>query len=47
MLKTMAGYGFATLPRDAEGRIVPEVAFDAIELTLPLARRSQGQDAAA
>ena len=44
-LKTMARYGFVTLRRDARGRIVPEVSYDAIELTLPLARRSQ--DAAA
>jgi predicted transcriptional regulator len=46
-LKTMARYGFVTLRRDAGGRIVPEVTYDAIELILPLARRSQGQDAAA
>ena len=46
-LKTMARYGFVTLRRDAGARIVPEVSYDAIELTLPLARRSQGQDAAA
>ena len=46
-LKTMARYDFVTLRRDARGRIVPEVTYDAIELTLSLARRSQGQDAAA
>jgi predicted transcriptional regulator len=46
-LKTMARYGFVTLRRDARGRIVPEVSYDAIELTLPLARLPRGQDAAA
>jgi len=46
-LRTMARYGFVTLRRDARGRIVPEVSYDAIELTLPLARLPRGQDAAA
>jgi hypothetical protein len=36
-----------TLRRDSRGRIIPEVTYDAIELTLPLARHSQDQDAAA
>jgi len=46
-LRTMARYGFVTLRRDARGRIVPVVTYDAIELTLPLARCHQGQNAAA
>lgn len=46
-LKTMEHYGFVTLRRDAGGRVVPEVTYDAIELTLPLARHSHGQEALA
>ncbi len=39
-LKTLARYGFVTLRRGGErGRVVPEVPYEAIVLTLPLRRK--------
>ena len=43
----VARYGFVALRSDARGRVVPEVTYDTIELTLPLVRRALNQDAAA
>ena len=37
-LRTMAGYGLVRLERGAHGRIAPTVAYDRVELQLPLAR---------
>ena len=35
-LKTMAGYGLISLERGERGRITPTVAYDRVELDLPL-----------
>jgi len=35
-LKTMAGYGLVRLERGERGRITPRVAYDRVELELPL-----------
>src|SRR5947208_2944349 len=35
-LKTMAGYRFLRLERGSRGRIAPKVAYDRVELDLPL-----------
>jgi len=35
-LKTMAGYGLVRLDRGEHGRIIPKVAYDRVELDLPL-----------
>jgi len=35
-LKTMAGYGLVRLERGERGRITPKVAYDRVELDLPL-----------
>jgi predicted transcriptional regulator len=37
-LKTMAGYGLIRLTRGERGKIAPKVAYDRVELELPLAR---------
>ncbi len=37
-LKTMAGYGLVRLERGARGRIKPKVAYDRVELDLPLTK---------
>jgi predicted transcriptional regulator len=37
-LKTMARYGFVRLREGEKGRIVPEVLYDEIALTVPLTR---------
>lgn len=36
-LKTMAGYGLVRLERGERGRITPKLAYDRVELELPLA----------
>jgi predicted transcriptional regulator len=36
-LKTMAGYGLVRLERGARGRIAPKVAYNRVELDLPIA----------
>jgi predicted transcriptional regulator len=43
-LKTMAGYGLVRLERGARGRIAPRVAYDRVELDLPL---TTGEEVAA
>ena len=41
-LKTLARYGFVTLRRGERGRLIPEVPYEAVVLTLPL-RRAAGR----
>jgi predicted transcriptional regulator len=40
-LKTMARYGFVRLREGEKGRIVPEVPYDEIALTVPLTRTAR------
>lgn len=45
-LKTMATYGLITLERGERGRLTPRVAYDEVQLTIPLLAASAEEEAA-